>query len=1124
MKNFIYSIIFAFLIPATANHAFSQPEVTTALEERMSQKDDDSFIPLNIRLSQQYDIELLKLQSHTLRTGEARRKFVTDQLKSFSHDQQSELIEWLEQMQKLGLVQDITPLWIANIVHCKAKPEVIAELMYRKDLARLDYDQVRYVLIDDQQNTTLDASASDPKTGLPVWSVIKVNAPLVWEQGFKGQDVIVAVMDTGVNYNHQDLQGNMWVHPDFPFHGYNFIENNTNPMDFQGHGTHVAGTVAGQGTSGNSTGMAPEATIMAIKILNNSGSGSESGVWSGVQFAVENGANVLSLSLGWKHAWSPDRASWRTVFSNASAAGVISAVASGNEGTSSSDLPPSEVRTPGDVPAPWLHPDQTTTGGTSGVVSVGSSTNADGLSSFSSKGPVTWQSVSGFNDYPYNPGMGLIRPDIVAPGSDILSLTHNNNSGYTAKSGTSMATPAVAGVMALMLSKNPHLTPEDISRILEESAISMSPTKSNYTGSGRMDALAAITQTSFVGINFVEHSLNDSQGNNDGKINPGETIKLNLTLQNPTEEAIESVMVRISTPSPYITFNYSLVTLGDFPEGSTIDFDDIITFQVSDSIPGNHIIGFSLDIYKNGEADNVWKSVFSDVAFAPELSISEIVVDDSEHGNGNGLLDPGETALIKVNITNTGQIDSDPLTLDLGGYLPFVLVEQPQITSLSIDSGSDIWVEYQVTIHEVVNPGTPSDFELSLASGAYRSTKDFTLKIGQIIEKWESGDFLAFDWQQQGSANWYMVTNISHDGMYSARSGSINHAQESVLVLEYDVLAHDSIAFFRKVSSENNYDWLEFYIDNERVARWSGNRDWERVMFPVEPGSRTFKWVYIKDGSVSDGSDCAWVDHIELPARASTTAFAGFPAQECDNTNVQLNGFAMHFDSMLWTTDGDGTFTSPQDVNSVYIPGQQDLAQGSVTLSIEVQYQQQPAVLHSMPVEFIPAPAPQLGDDVVLCRRNTLELNASQGQGNYTYLWQDGSTQEIFIVNPEIYPEDQITVWVEVTGTEGCIGTDTLNITFDECVNVYEPENDIALLLFPNPASEKVNISFYSTLTQKAVISLSNISGQTVRTINTEIYQGQAELEFNLSGLDKGIYFLTITSEQFSETRKLIVQ
>ena len=123
---------------------------------------------------------------------------------------------------------------------------------------------------------------------------------------------------------------------------------------------------------------------------------------------------------------------------------------------------------------------------------MGSVDENDTVASSSSEGPVTWQDTE-FGDYAYEPGIGLIRPDVCAPGVIIWSLKYNNIYDYDYMSGTSQATPCVAGIVALMLHENPMLTPAAICQILEETSLRLTPTKSNRTGVGRVDALAAVT-------------------------------------------------------------------------------------------------------------------------------------------------------------------------------------------------------------------------------------------------------------------------------------------------------------------------------------------------------------------------------------------------------------------------------------------------------------------------------------------------------------------------------------------------------------------------------------------------------------------------------------------------------
>ncbi len=734
-------IFFFFLMMALSFSVVSgQPLLTDKLQDAVAERGEEEFIRVNLRLAEQYDDQLLYQESRIIQDREARRKYVVNTLKKFSESQQADLLSYLQGQKASGLVRGIRPLWISNLVNVEIQPMVLQELSARKDLDRIDYDEERDLLLSGESASGLSSGkiAANPvnetdkldRTNL-AWNVTLVNADQVWDLGFTGQDVIVAVMDTGINYNHQDITDNMWQHPDYPGHGYNFVDDNHNTMDYQGHGTHCAGTVAGTGASGTGTGMAPDATIMNLQVLGGTGSGTEAGVWAGIQFAIDYGAHIMSLSLGWQHSWNPDRATWRTTMNNALSAGLIASVASGNEGGWGGQPPPSEVRTPGDVPPPWTHPDQTEEGGNSAVVSVGSTTSTDNMSSFSSKGPVTWQNVPPFNDYNYSPGQGLIRPDIVAPGSDVLSLLHSNNTGYTSKSGTSMAAPAVAGIMALILEKNPNLLPEEVNQIIEETAMEMSSSKSNTHGSGRIDALAAIHATPYPGIQYVDHNVDDSEGNDDGNINPGEYITLDITLFNPTEADIQDVEAVLTTESKYITIVDSVATLGDFEAEEEKSFESIFGLEAADNIPGNYEIIFSLVTYASADPAETWSAGFEEVAHAPFLEFGDIIIDDSETGDGDGILDPGETAEVLVSMTNTGQLAAhniEVLATSDGEWLTVLSFEAEEVASLDPDDSIDL--VFKVTAFHDTPLESIDTLVFKAHTGVYTFSREKEIRIG----------------------------------------------------------------------------------------------------------------------------------------------------------------------------------------------------------------------------------------------------------------------------------------------------------------------------------------------------------------------------------------------------------
>ncbi len=456
-------------------------------------------IKINIILTEQSDPVALSREASWLPTKQERRDYVIETLKHQAKASQQELTGLLNELEQNGLVSDIRPLWIVNSISCYANKNVISNLENRQDIMAIYPCEESPWIFD---TTSTPGTRGDGRE--IAQNLLQVNAPQVWDQGYTGQGVVVAVIDTGVRLDHADLEGRLWDGgPEYPNHGYDFYYHDNDPSDDLGHGTHVAGTICGTGTSGSQTGIAPDATIMALKAFSSEGVGEETHWIAAMQFAVEHGADLLNMSLGRPQANPAQKLMTRQACDNTLAAGVLAVVCAGNIRQIQYLAPvPNNIYTPGSCPPPYLHEDQTVnTGGASCVICVGAVNYDDALAPFSSEGPVKWTDVPEYNDYPYTADniteIGLIRPDVCAPGIQIKSLDYSTTDGYTLMDGTSMATPLVAGTVALMLSKNSELTPAQIDEILEKTAIPLSSHKSNDFGSGRIDALAAINAVDY---------------------------------------------------------------------------------------------------------------------------------------------------------------------------------------------------------------------------------------------------------------------------------------------------------------------------------------------------------------------------------------------------------------------------------------------------------------------------------------------------------------------------------------------------------------------------------------------------------------------------------------------------
>ena len=293
------------------------------------------------------------------------------------------------------------------------------------------------------------------------WGVNDVRAPEAWSVGYAGAGITVAVIDSGVQLNHPDLVDSIWENTDEILgdgidndgngyiddrFGWDFIGNDNNPTDSNSHGTHVAGIIAAANNGSGATGVAPDAQIMPIRVLGQNGSGSNRAVAQGIVYAVDNGADIINLSLGGSFS-----SQIRSALQYAARNDVLVVAAAGNE----------SAGVPG-YPAGFSD-------SFANVISVGAYDSNRRVASFSN-------AVG---------NSGAVQVD--APGVSVYSTVPN--SGYSYLSGTSMASPFVAGVAALTLSANPDLTSTELRQVLTQSSTG---SVSGSDGVGSVDAGRAI--------------------------------------------------------------------------------------------------------------------------------------------------------------------------------------------------------------------------------------------------------------------------------------------------------------------------------------------------------------------------------------------------------------------------------------------------------------------------------------------------------------------------------------------------------------------------------------------------------------------------------------------------------
>ena len=419
--------------------------VAPQLQQQLDAASPDGMVKAIVVLKSQADLSSLRGLARKNRPGAAARI-----LRTRADVTQRPLRALLRIRRAQGLVSDIEPLWIVNAIAVTATPAVISELAAHRDVR-----EIRRDLVVPAPQTADTAASVSPETNMAL-----VNAPAMWDLGYRGQGIVVANMDTGVDVTHPDLASrwrggtNSWYDPNG--------EHPTTPTDINGHGTWTMGVMVGGAAGGSSIGIAPDATWIAVKIFDDRGTATSIGIHQGFQWlldpdgnpATPNAPDVVNDSWTMSAAgclldFEPDLASLR-------AAGILPVFAAGNYGP-----------LPGSSRSPANNPE---------AFAVGATDDADVLYPYSSRGP----SPCGQPVYPQ-----LAAPGVGVHTTDLYGL-------YADATGTSVAAPHAAGALALLLQAFPGMSADRQASALENSAVDLGAAgPDNSYGDGRLDVLAA---------------------------------------------------------------------------------------------------------------------------------------------------------------------------------------------------------------------------------------------------------------------------------------------------------------------------------------------------------------------------------------------------------------------------------------------------------------------------------------------------------------------------------------------------------------------------------------------------------------------------------------------------------
>jgi hypothetical protein len=557
-------------------------------------------------------------------------------------------------------------------------------------------------------------------------------------------------------------------------------------------------------------------------------------------------------------------------------------------------------------------------------------------------------------------------------------------------------------------------------------------------------------------LNLTANSINDSQGNNNNLADFGESFYLKLTLSNLGLTDCQNLYAKISSSSDWLTITKDSVLIGTLASGTDKVLLNDLGITVSDNVPDLGIATIQL-LLKDQVSE---KHYTIDICIhAPQLQIINCVLDDNTTGNGDNIPDPGETLKLVFKVRNQGSSD---ISGQFGISSPDqdLTVIEPSIKSGVLKFGEI--TDIPVTVK--LSPATPSGSFVSVAAildcNPYIVNRNFSFRVGKIRESFEASSFNFFPWININKVPWVISSSVSYDGSISARSGAISHNGISSLVIRTIYAKDDSLNFYYKVSSEPSYDFLSFKLNDVEIFKKSGEIPWTKKVVAVSAGLNKMEWSYKKDNSVSQGSDCSWIDMIDF-AQTSTVSYI-----QRDLKVARI--------LVPWKDEQYGQETIAVKVLNL---GKDTLNGFNLAYEINDHFPPEEQFFNTKVIPF--------GDSVTVSFKQKADLSK---YGKYTIV---------------TYGEDN---------NDDYLHNDTLK------ADIEHKKITETLSVFPNPFTDNITLTINSQSDDKLKISITNASGVVLYEIEKDIINGNNS--FTISGfhLLPSVYYLNIRGITVNKT------
>lgn len=1123
-------LLFSFLILA-ASFTYSQVEVSSRLQDALNRASENDYIKVLVLLRSQVDLAALDQQLYSQKSSMQQRAYqVITALKQNAESTQGSLKSYLDSKLESSDVFTYQAFWISNLFTIEAKTQVVYELMNRLDVAEMDLDALLELDKPEKVEGFVEGTES-VEPGLRI-----INAHLLWAQGITGQGRLVMDIDTGVFPNHPALN--------FKWRGNHVPSNQawfdpagtTVPSDCDGHGSHTMGTMVGWSpTTGDTVGVAPDAEWIAAKTICSSPHTSNS--VAAFQWAIDpdgNPSTIDDMPDAINNSWyDPDVTNecsgiYKTTLDAVEAAGIAVVFSAGNNGPGTSTITkPKNINT--------NNVNVMCTAAIDGASYLGGNTNP--IASFSSRGP----SLCG------GTGSLLIKPEVSAPGVSVRSS--GSATGYTVLSGTSMASPHVAGAVALLKQFAPNLTGKQILEALYNTAVDLGAAgEDNNYGMGLIDVYAA-----FLSLGTPDSTVPDPITD----LSAGSPTSNSLTLQwtVPYDSSMNGVTgydIRYSTSA--ITDSTSFYNATQLPYNAIPDTAGAIESYLVEGLD------FATPYYFSIKSRDVWSnwsdlsnSAIGTTLAAPQISVAPASI--------NHILNPFDVVVDTVTISN---VSIDPSTLD-----------------------------FSVTLENNTFPGGVVSARLipkynNLADVIEASSKDNPQDVGGISIEGSGGpDLFGYKWRDSNEPNGpqYIWNDITSTGTLATNwipTGSFDPKDEGYagpFPLGFNFkfygqeknqiyVSSNGLILFNTVSSNiyTNAQIPSSEVPNEYIAPFWDDLDGvssgtvhykqEGSTFIVQftgwhkysnTGSLTFQIVLHQNGKI-----VVYYNNMNATLNSATVGIENAAGndglQVAYNANYVANNLALEFAAEPdWLSNdvNSGTLFNGNSIDVELTFRAEDYPAGNYSMDFNVASNDPVNSLVTVPVTM----------EISIIPVELTSFAASNDRNNVTLNWATATevNNSGFQIERKLNGTNE---WTNLSFVSGK-GTSTernnysymdkgltvgkysyrlkqvdLDGTFEYSpvieVDVNAPNEYTLYQNYPNPFNPSTTIEY--SLPEKAdvTISIYTAIGELVTTlVNGTIESGYQKVSFNASNLTSGTYIYQIKAvgaeRTFVDTKKMIL-